>query len=515
LEYIPFSREHPEASFPKILEMLHALRPRLEGVQLPGELSPSSVAGEEKTNPPGEDWAIPKPDWQARDFEFALMHCVMLDREKEEQIICDAYLATEYGKKNAITWEARREYFKVLFDKDGSLATVETFHREHPDIEELAFFAARCHRKFKDHERAGLLFLEAAKLARSEGRKAELLGNAAKAFQEAGNQPASESALSEIRILVGRRPNADDVREKALQAELAVADTNGLEDVVAGCYEALLDLKPDDGNTRFKLAHKYGVMERADLSLFHYSAIPHGKREAGTWNNLGVSYSEQNLPVNAVKAYREAEKLDGTLAMSNLALLFAGAGFVAEAEDTCIKALKMENIHKNVGTTYAQVKGAEEKENEQVESILKKTRDLRGFYKDFGLASIRSMPIDVAGNWTTDRCPLVVDISGDTLNASGQYEAGGGLIALAMLQPGLRGSPTKTKYEIAYRGKICGASVLCDVTITESGKAVTAGSLLTETPKRALLMVLNDGKTIREFEKWISGNSFSKWTKTG
>src|SRR5258707_15636629 len=102
----------------------------------------------------------------------------------------------------------------------------------------------------------------------------------------------------------------------------------------------------------------------------------------------------------------------------------------------------------------------------------------------------------------------MVDISGDKFSVSGQYETGGGLIALAMLQQqGLRGSPTKTKYEIKYRGRIRGASVLCDVTITEVGKTLTAGSLLTETPKRAVLIVSNGGKTIREFDKWIGSNS--------
>src|SRR5258708_313432 len=298
LEYIPFSREHPESSFPKILEMLNALRPRLGGIQAPGEPTPSIAASEEKSSPAGEDWAIPQSDWTRPDFERALMHCVLLDRDKEEQHIYDFYRGTDDAKKNShlLTWEAYREYLKVFFDKDGSLATVEKFHLEHPDVSRLVFFTARCYRKFKDYERAGHLFRKAANLASSSSRKIELLGDAAQAFHEAGNPSTREAALAEVRTIVDQNP-VPDCYEKALKAELGIAVAEGLDDVVAGCYEALVDLKLDDGSTRFNLAHKYGEMERGSLSLFHYSAIPRAKREAGTWKTLVVSYADQNIPV--------------------------------------------------------------------------------------------------------------------------------------------------------------------------------------------------------------------------
>ncbi|MBI2358551.1 MAG: hypothetical protein HYV04_06535 [Deltaproteobacteria bacterium] len=99
------------------------------------------------------------------------------------------------------------------------------------------------------------------------------------------------------------------------------------------------------------------------LSLHHYLKIPYQERTAITWNNLGVQFDRFDLAGKSVEAYRTAENLGETLAMSNLARKLLKAGFLKEAQEICNRALQVENYDKNVGYTIQNIKGAPEEED--------------------------------------------------------------------------------------------------------------------------------------------------------
>ena len=121
------------------------------------------------------------------------------------------------------------------------------------------------------------------------------------------------------------------------------------KDLLFGACERILQLHPDDSETRFSLAHQYSEADQEGLSLFHYLKIPYQEREVGAWNNLGVQFDQCNLPGKSVDAYRKAEELGETLAMSNLAQKFISSGFLREADEICNRAMKIKDFHQNVG----------------------------------------------------------------------------------------------------------------------------------------------------------------------
>jgi hypothetical protein len=90
------------------------------------------------------------------------------------------------------------------------------------------------------------------------------------------------------------------------------------KDLSIPILERILEITPDDNSTRFSLAYKYSDRNN-DLSLFHYLRIPEHERKSMAWNNLGVVFRQLDLPAKSVEAYRKAEEMGGTLAMSNIA----------------------------------------------------------------------------------------------------------------------------------------------------------------------------------------------------
>lgn len=54
------------------------------------------------------------------------------------------------------------------------------------------------------------------------------------------------------------------------------------------------------------------------------------------------------MPAKSISAFRNAEKENETLAMSNLGFKLAAAGFTPEAQALCDKALAVKPYHANV-----------------------------------------------------------------------------------------------------------------------------------------------------------------------
>src|SRR3546814_1575903 len=77
---------------------------------------------------------------------------------------------------------------------------------------------------------------------------------------------------------------------------------------VFSSLEQLLELSPDDHSKRFDLAYAYAEAEMNDMALFHYHSVPPEARDYGTWNNLGVAYENQKLPIKARSEERRVGK---------------------------------------------------------------------------------------------------------------------------------------------------------------------------------------------------------------
>src|SRR5262249_18403863 len=195
--------------------------------------------------------------------------------------------------------------------------------------------------------------------------------------------------------------------------------------------ERTAELQPDNDDIRFSLAYKHSERGNNDLALFHYLKIREAERQPTTWNNLGVAFEQTGLPGKAVSAYRESERLGETLAMSNLAQKFLSAGFLSEAQQECEKGLRVENFHKNVASTLAELRGVPDEEDKRLTETLEKAKPTSDFYRLFGRAISRLEPTEMAPRWKGPEFELAVKLTGSEFEAVGSYEQLGLGLALA------------------------------------------------------------------------------------
>ena len=184
----------------------------------------------------------------------------------------------------------------------------------------------------------------AAKECHQEVQRLRLLKSAAVAHVRAGAPEASSAIIERMKTHVqttgiGELELLDTLRE--------LAEISKNNDVVVAALERMVDIDPSDTNTRFSLAYKHSDIGNNDLALFHYLRIPIDERTAMAWNNLGVVFDHSGLSAKSVEAYRVAEKMGETLAMSNLAEKLITAGFLEAAQQECNAALDSKNYHKN------------------------------------------------------------------------------------------------------------------------------------------------------------------------
>lgn len=514
LERIEFERDAPEKIFGKLVEMISALSPKAETTTLAEPESRLSPPGKKDIAPSAEgaDWAIPKPDWRRSDYEFALMHFVAIDDKANVKAISDQYIATELGAQvqNRKTWDAYKEYLYLVFGKGGTLSRLTKLADENPDSSEISKYVAHIYRQYQDYGKAAVAFERAAGVAGDIHDELQLLGEAACAHQEANDAPG---ALALITLMKSKSVDTGQGEAEVLRAERKLAEMTKDDEILIGTMERLLDLDPADIDTRFALAYKYSEQGNDNLAAMHYARIPFSERSAVTWNNLGVAFDQMGLPAKSVNAYRKSEKMSETLAMSNLANKLIGTGFLTEAQKICDEALKLKEIHKNIGKTLGRIKEVPEEEDKKETDAINKARPISEFYKEFGRAVAMPIPHSLATRWQGPDCILDITLAGSAFSATGTYERSslGGLFALAIYGGGdASGKPegASVRYRIEYQGIARGKAIVASVVREKEGEQAKASSLLGSGEDRlTVLMVLSDdGSEIRVFEKVKSGS---------
>ena len=508
LEYIPFDREAPEKSFGKILEMIRALMPKgavMAGDEADMRATPEDKQGAEEEE--GEEWYKPKPDWGRRKFEVSLMHTIATINEKAAKEIYEAYIATEDGKieGNRESWEAFREYAHLVFGKGGNFARLQEMARSHPRNGKIQRYVAKGYQEYEEHEKAGACFIAAADAASDAKSQLESYSDAAVAFAQSGQKEGAIATLQRVRNLASKVEDGKSILLKTAREIAEHADDN---DGVLGLTERLLQLHPEDIDARFRLALKYSEAGSHDLAMLHYLKIPYQERAAGTWNNLGVEFDHFDLESKSIVAYRKAEELGETLAMSNLAQKLIRGGFIAEAEEVCERAVKIKDYHKNVGYAITRIKDLPEEEAKKEKEITTKAVPVGEFYRDYGQGLISETVPDVVGVWNSKQCPLNVEIKNGKFQAEGSYEQEtlNGLLGLALAGVGSAQPPKATKHTIRYEGVVTGHAINGSLLIDEEGKTKASTSLLglTEKTKYVLMIISDDLKEIRVYKKGAS-----------
>jgi tetratricopeptide (TPR) repeat protein len=519
IEYIPFNREIPEQSFGKVLEMISAVRPKSIASPAPETEIQGPESQEEENQEKDDDWFLhPKPDWDRFFYMIAFIRSLDEDSAEGQELLTKAYLESPFGREahHRELWEAFTEYRRLISGKGGTLNKLLELSASYPANDEVQLYLGRAYEVYKDYEKAAIAYNQAAERTTDEENKIEYLGKTALAYLNADKKMTSQTVIDKMKQEVLQTGKGESKMIEALR-EIATLDADS--DIYCGLIERALELKSDDVDSRFKLAYKYSEKNQDELSLFHYLRIPENQRASYTWNNLGVQYEQFQLSNSSVKAYRKAESLGNTLAMSNLSQKLINAGFLDEATNICDRALEIKDYHKNIGTTIARIKALPEEEEKKEKEFVAKAQEYSQFYRAYGKALTMIEPPNSVGTWDGPKCRLRIRINDRTLTAEGEYESVASNALAGLVNARLGGlsfqTPTSapTRWLVRYNGEMIGRTAKVSITETKDGEVPNALSILGSASTRQALLVIEDSfAQIKVYEKKDSAGQSGFYT---
>jgi hypothetical protein len=269
------------------------------------------------------------------------------------------------------------------------------------------------------------------------------------------------------------------------------------QDLLIAISERLVDLSPDDFETRFSLAYMHSQAGNDDLSLHHYLKVPPSERGAMHWNNLGVQFDHFRLPGKAVQSFRKSEEMNETLAMANLGYKMLRVGLLSEAKAVCDKALATKDYHKNVGQLLVKLNNVSTEEEAALEEVLEKSKLKINFYRGFGRAVGLSEPKTIEGTWIGPECPLDLKVIDGQIEITGNYEREANPFAFAT---GMLSVRRVERRRVEYRGTLKGRAI--EAVVKRSGEEDSAAKTLLSLPDetKALLYISDDETEISMIE---------------
>ena len=457
-EYIPFERDATGKSFVKITEMIMALIPtaRTIGVES-SEIRTPPVDHTDTKEETLEEALQKRADWDFNQYKSALGLSIIDNNEDLVKKIKESFLSSNFAQDNEKkeSFEVLEEYYRIKYGKGGDLTKLELLAKELEGNVNAQKYLALTYEDFEDHNKAAILFQAAVEKTSDGIDMLDLYGNAVVSFMKGGQKLKADVVIQKMRTVA---PEVKNGEIKLIQTLCEVAEINNDQDLYFGLIERILQIKPDDNDSRFNLAYKYGEVKLHDVSLFHYLKIPEKDRGANMWNNLGAEFDYCDLPNKSTLAYKKAEELKSTIAMSNLANKLIKVGFLKEAEEICSRAIKYQDYHKNVIDSISSIRNVPEQEEEKEKPILKRVKPLSDFYREYGYASLQSEPDTFEGLWRGPLCDLKLSIKDNRLHATGIYEMEQqGLFAFF---PQAVGATLKKKhYRIEYEGWVFGRAI--------------------------------------------------------
>ncbi len=468
LECISFKRSDPEKSFNKILEMLQTF--------IPKEIEPESSQRVETSRRPEEDEEVEKPDnnmlnpeenWTPKHYEYALMISINSNNNDNEEDIFNKYLQTKHieDENEKIRWEALRFFFNEIFNKKNSLDQLKELSNKYPNHSFVHYYLGRVYEKYDQFELAAQCFQKSADYETDNEIKVRKLCNASVALANNGNKSGALSIIEEAKSI---EVDPKKINKILLESMSKISEIFSNDYDFISINECLIDLKPDNYDKRFSLAYKYLNIEDYELSLYHFSKLIKQNPDEATFNNYGVSAYYLELLHKSIEAYKESEKLGGTLAMSNLAHKLIQAGFLEEADEICNRAIKIEGYDKEVGTAISKIKDTKKEEDEKEKQILENAKASRLIYSKYALACLKRTPKSLKGIWKDLKCKLDLYIDGSQFKATGSYSFEENNIYLAFLAFKDK-SPIPSKLVqktavVEYNGEINGHGIIFEKT---------------------------------------------------
>jgi hypothetical protein len=292
-----------------------------------------------------------------------------------------------------------------------------------------------------------------------------------------------------------------------MEALAQISDTRKDTHSYLAFKEGAIAIRPDDQSGRSSLAYKYFDTGENDLALYHFRIVVNDKPEdSAAWNNLGVSASRLSLQSRAVEAYRRAEQLGDTLAMSNLAHKLINEGFLKDADQLCEKAIRLEEYDRRIGHAIARITKVHEDDEKKEKSLLLATNSRRSFYVEYAHACLDKPPGTLPTKWKGEDCELDVTVNEGVFEASGSFKQPktlGGL--LGALQDNW------VTLTLRWTGILLGRGAKFRLQRKENDKPQTIlGELMNQ--NEGLMIISENLREIKFYEKADEGKGkFYKW----
>jgi tetratricopeptide (TPR) repeat protein len=339
-----------------------------------------------------------------------------------------------------------------------------------------------------EHETAAIAYEEAAMLTKNDDTKARYLASAAANYAYAG---AKEQALATVEKIKKEVPESEYRQLILIEAMREFARAGKDEQLQIALLEQWVELRPGDSAKRFELAYSHSDNDNGDMALYHYIKIPVGERNPITWNNLGVSYGEFGMPVEAVTAMQISANENEALAMSNLGFKLLSAGFVNEAKEFCDRALALRKYPTNVPDLARRIIEAPDEENKKLNEALEKVTTKASFYRKLGAAVLKTAPTVIGPQWKAPEGILHAAIDKNSLTLIGTFDRPSNPFS-GMLGSSL-GLPAPTAKVVTHRvifvGEIRGNVVIGQVKRTQEGATTLASEAM---DARKVLMFFNE-----------------------
>jgi tetratricopeptide (TPR) repeat protein len=433
-----------------------------------------------------EEFWTPRNDWEWRDYRRAMFFAILRNNEEKMAQIDSAYRATDNGKiiKEIASWGAFCESMKIIHGT-GNFSNLMTIVSQNMDNYDVLKSIARVYSHYKNYDKSAYYYNKAAEFAEEKTDKVGLLKEAALSYQSLGNSSGVLQMANEIR----QNSVGDEAIEiDALNALQQIYDDAKMYTLRLCTLERISEIDPSNSESRFSLAYEHSQHGSEELSLYHYSLIGIRDRSATAWNNLGVAYSQFQLPVSAVRAFETSKSMNDTLAMSNLAHRYMNAGFLDEARKQCEQATIIPNYNTNINAALTRINELPTEEANSEREIIERARQKSQFLQNFGHALLGLITVPVSGHWrhpNSDKAMVTVD--GARFGATVRYDEAPN--ALATVLAGLP-SPRSIRVTLQYDGILHGRAIDC--TITRDDGRPNTPMLLDLVSKTALMYLSED-----------------------
>ncbi|RWP76881.1 TIR domain-containing protein [Mesorhizobium sp.] len=405
----------------KILELIRSLGPRVTSSEV-GRLESSGGEAREAADAEVSNSDPVTLDEQSERSDYGFAYWVATaqkDPVRQRQVDTAFRESTLNDLAESLAeWEASTTYIRMLNGEPGTLQSIRDQVAKFPNSSQLHRILGDALSHHGDIEGASKSYSTALDHAGSIRDASPLVTRLLDAVSQSGAALNRSALRSQLLALSRDDTNAEKSFSSAMRSLAASAS---LLQISQAIDEVRIKQVPDDSGLKFNLGLAFDQRD-ADLSMVHYESIPTNERSATAWNNLGVAYSNLQMPGLAVSAYEMASEKGETIADGNLANKLIQEGFFEKAREQAEKAIATPNHHNNVVTALSSIEEAQIEEEKKRSAARASAENKQRFIRQVGYAALQPGDANIVGTWQTPEGILEIGAQADgSLIATGEF----------------------------------------------------------------------------------------------